>query len=250
MHTIRIPRCTVPYLGMLALACRALSQGPVGGGWPIPEDDGEFIYRVPPMSMAFDRDVSSNLEIAEDLFFGGVNRVLTDITFNYKSDYASVGGMMVTVYAEGGPDANGLFLPGAKLLEKPLDVRMGSSVANVTLGYNLQNTITDRVVVAIRFLNVPVGASISLTAQPSQPDIGSTRPGYLERTGPGDQDWALRPLTDDKGNPINFILGVKAAIVPEPSTLAFGVVGVALLILVQRRRASAKPGSKAASSNA
>lgn len=228
---------------MLLLASRAWSQGPIGGGGPITEDDGVFIYRAVPTSMAFDRDVSSTLEIADDLFFTGVNRVLTDLTFNYKSDYSRVGGMTVTIYAEGGPDANGLFLPGAKLLEKPLDVRAGTSVANLVLGYDGANTLPDRVVVSVRFLDVPQGGSISLTAQPSTVELGSTRPGYLERTGPGAQDWALRPLTDDSGNPINFILGVKAAAVPEPSTLAFGAAGMALLFMAHRRRSMAKGGA-------
>lgn len=237
-------------LGMLAVAIRAWSQGSFGGGGPIQEDDGEYIYRVPPISMAFDRDVSSNLEIADDLFLSGVNRVLTDLTFNYKADYARVGGMVVTVYAEGGPDAHGLFLPGSKLIEKPLDVRTGSSIARVTLGYNLANTLPDRVVVSVRFLDVPQGRSISLTAQASDPEIGSTRPGYLERTGPGEQDWALRPLNDGSGNPVNFLLGVKAGmVVPEPSTLALGAAGVALLFVAQRRRSAATRAAGQAPAN-
>lgn len=225
-----------PLLALASLSCHVMAQGTIGGGGPLPEDDGDFIYRVAPVSMAFDTDVSSNLEIAEDLYFAGINRVLTELTFNYKSDYAQVGGMVVTVYAEGGPDANGLFLPGAKLLEKPLDVRVGSGLANVALGYSAANTIPDRVIVSVRFVDVPTGGSISLVAQPSAPEIGSTRPGYLERTGPGDQDWALRPLVDNSGNQVNFLLGVQAAAVPEASTMALGLAGVAVLLLAGLRR--------------
>lgn len=239
------PERTISCLGMFALACQALSQGTFGGGGPITEDDGAFVYRVPPISTGVDRNASSSLAIAEDVFFGGVNRVLTDLTFNYTSDYARAGGMVVTFYAEGGPNAQGLILPGAKLLERSLDVRAGASVANIGLGYSLANTLPDRVFVAVRFLNVPAGGTVSLTAQPSAPEIGSTRPGYLERTGPGDLDWASRPLTDDLGNPANFMLSIKAAVVPEPSLVAFGAAGVALLFLVHRRRASAQGGADA-----
>jgi hypothetical protein len=229
---------TTPFLALASLSCHMMAQGIVGGGGPLPEDDGEFIYRVAPVSMAFDKDVSSNLEIAEDLYFAGVNRVLTDLTFNYKSDYAQVGGMVVTVYAEGGPDANGLFLPGAKLLEKPVDVRVGSGLASVALAYSSANTVPDRVIVSVRFVDVPSGGSISLVTRSSAPEIGSTRPGYLERTGPGDQDWALRPLVDNSGNQVNFLLGVKAAAVPEGSTVALGLAGVAVLLLAGLRRRS------------
>lgn len=221
---------------MVGLSCRVLAQGTIGGGGPLPEGDGQFIYRVPPISMAFDRDVSSNLEIAEDLYFAGINRVVTDLTFNYKANYAQVGGMVVTVYAEGGPDANGLFLPGAKLLEKPVNVQVGSGIANVALAYSAANTVPDRVIVSVRFVDVPAGGSISLVAQPSAPEVGSTRPGYLERTGPGDQDWALRPLIDNSGNQVNFLLGVKAAAVPEASTVALGLAGVGVLLLAGLRR--------------
>ncbi|MFM8420821.1 MAG: PEP-CTERM sorting domain-containing protein [Verrucomicrobiota bacterium] len=186
--------------------------------------------------MAFDRDVYSNYEIAEDLYLAGFNRVLTDLTFHYNADYAQVGGIVVTVYAEGGPDANGLFLPGAKLLEKPVNVQVGSGLANVALAYSAANTVPDRVIVSVRFVDVPAGGSISLVAQPSAPEVGSTRPGYLERTGPGDQDWALRPLADTSGNQVNFLLGVKAAAVPEASTVALGLAGVGILLLAGRRR--------------
>ena len=229
-------KSTAPFIAILGLAYHVMAQGTIGAGGPLPEGDGQSIYRVPPMSMAFDRDVSSNVEIAEDLYFAGINRVLTDLTFNYKANYAQVGGIVVTVYAEGGPDANGLFLPGAKLLEKPVNVQVGSSLANVALAYSAANTVPDRVIVSIRFVDIPAGGSISLVAQPSAPEVGSTRPGYLERTGPGDQDWALRPLVDTSGNQVNFLLGVKAAAVPEASTVALGLAGVGILMLAGRRR--------------
>ncbi len=226
-----------PWIALAAMTTCSLAQGTIGGGGGLEEDDGVYVYRNAPVPLAFDRDVSSTLEIAEDLFLSGANRVLTELSFNYRSDYTQPRGMVVAVYAEGGPDSSGLFVPTVKLLEKTLDVRAGGGVGTVALAYNLANTIPDRVVVSVRFVDVPTGGTISLVAQATEPTIGETRPGYLERTGPGNADWALRPLTDNSGNQVNFLLGVKAAPIPEPTSIALGVFGLGLVFYVSRRRA-------------
>ncbi|NDC79448.1 MAG: PEP-CTERM sorting domain-containing protein [Chitinophagia bacterium] len=227
----------MPWIAMAAMTTCSFAQGTIGGGGELQEDDGVYVYRNAPVPLAFDRDVSSTLEIGEDLALGGLNRVLMEITFNYRSDYTQTRGMVVAVYAEGGPDSSGLFVPTVKLLERSVDVRSGGGIGTVALGYSLANTMPDRVVVSVRFVDVPTGGTISLVAQASDPTIGDTRPGYLERTGPGNADWALRPLTDNSGNQVNFLLRVKAAPIPEPTSIALGVFGLGLVFYVSRRRA-------------
>jgi hypothetical protein len=57
-------------------------------------------------------------------------------------------------------------------------------------------------------------------------NVGQSSADFWQKTGPGSGDWALRAL--NSGQEPNFKFTVTAG-VPEPTTVALGVVGAAFL---------------------
>ena len=241
-QTNKVARLACACLGVAAVMRGVVAQSPLGGG-PLTEDDGAYIYRHAPDPLAFDYDVRSTLEIGDDLAFSGMNRVLTELTFSYKADYSRPQGAVVTLYTEGGPDAYGLFMPQTKIFERAVDVQAGGGIGRLELAYNLANTLPDKVIFTVRFIDVPTGSQPALVAEDGDPTVGQTQPGYWERTGSGEKDWALRPLNGTSANSANFLVTVKAAPIPEPGTVALGVAGLASLAWASRRRTRSTPPS-------
>jgi hypothetical protein len=58
-------------------------------------------------------------------------------------------------------------------------------------------------------------------------NVGQSGSDFWQKTGPGGSDWALRQLNTAQGE-ANFKMSVTAN-VPEPTTVALGVVGAAFL---------------------
>jgi hypothetical protein len=56
--------------------------------------------------------------------------------------------------------------------------------------------------------------------------VGVSGDDFWQKTGPGANDWALRQLSGGQAD--NFKITVSANI-PEPTTVALGVVGAAFL---------------------
>ncbi len=205
-----------------------------------PEDENAVVYMVNGQGpLAFDTDVRSSLEFGEDIRLGGGNRVLTEIQFAFRADFFSqVLGASVSVYELNGPDANGLYSPGAKIFDHAVDglwARRGQKMAIAELGYDFKHTVPDNILVTVRFNNVAGSPDAAIVSREHSSAEGSTEPGYWERTGPGDDDWALRPLKGATGNDANFVITVRAAPIPEPHTVAMGLAGVAVLGLGMRR---------------
>ena len=162
----------------------------------------------------------------------------TGLTFDYYS--ASLGGSMnLNIYANDGAVISGAASPGTKLLSVP-GIGISSGVNTATFDYapyvaqygalklpkNFTVTVSFSGATAAADKGLLIGGSTSTSGQPHQ-NVGVSGDEFWQKTGPGGSDWALRQLNTAQGE-ANFKMSVTAN-VPEPTTVALGVVGAAFL---------------------
>ena len=162
----------------------------------------------------------------------------TGLTFDYYS--ASLGGSMnLNIYANDGAVISGSASPGTKLLSVP-NIGISSGVNTATFDYtpfvaqygalklpkNFTVTVSFSGATASADKGLVIGGSSSTSGQPHQ-NVGVSGDDFWQKTGPGGSDWALRKL-DNGIQADNFKISVTAN-VPEPTTVALGVVGAAFL---------------------
>jgi hypothetical protein len=168
----------------------------------------------------------------------------TGLTFDYYS--ASLGGSMnLNIYANDGALISGVASPGTKLLSVPsIGISSGVNTAifdyapfvaqygelklpkdfTVTVSFSGATSAADK--------GLLIGGATSTAGQPHL-NVGASSDDFWQKTGPGGSDWALRKL--DNAQADNFKLTVTAN-VPEPTTVALGVVGAAFLGAAALRR--------------
>jgi hypothetical protein len=162
----------------------------------------------------------------------------TGMTFDYYS--ASLGGSMnLNIYANDGALISGAASPGTKLLSVP-NIGISSGVNTATFDYapyvaqygalklpkNFTVSVSFSGATAAADKGLLIGGSSSTSGQPHQ-NVGVSGDDFWQKTGPGGSDWALRKL-DNGIQADNFKISVTAN-VPEPTTVALGVVGAAFL---------------------
>ena len=162
----------------------------------------------------------------------------TGLTFDYYS--ASLGGSMnLNIYANDGAVISGAASPGTKLLSIP-GIGISSGVNTATFDYapyvaqygalklpkNFTVTVSFSGATAAADKGLLIGGIESTVGQPHL-NVGQSGNEFWQKTGPGGSDWALRKLDTAQGE-ANFKMSVTAN-VPEPTTVALGVVGAAFL---------------------
>lgn len=168
----------------------------------------------------------------------------TGLTFDYYS--ASLGGSAnLKIYANDGPLVNGSAVPGTLLLSVP-NIGLSAGLNTATFDYtpfiaSKGNIILPKAfTVAVSFSGAStasdkgllVGGAVNTVGRPNT-NVGGSANDFWQRTGTGASDWALRQLST--GTEANFKIGVSANI-PEPTTVALGVVGAAFLGAAALRR--------------
>ena len=161
----------------------------------------------------------------------------TGLTFDYYS--ASLGGSMnLNIYANDGALISGAASPGTKLLSVP-NIGISSGVNTATFDYTpfvaqygalkLPKNFT----VSVSFSGATAAADKGLVLAGAEStvgrphlNVGQSGNDFWQKTGPGSGDWALRALSTAQD--ANFKMSVTAN-VPEPTTVALGVVGAAFL---------------------
>ncbi len=168
----------------------------------------------------------------------------TGLTFDYYS--ASLGGSMnLNIYANDGVLISGVASPGTKLLSVP-SIGISSGINTATFDYapfvaqygelklpkNFTVTVSFSGATSAADKGLLIGGATSTSGQPHL-NVGVSSDDFWQKTGPGGSDWALRKL--DNAQADNFKLTVTAN-VPEPTTVALGVVGAAFLGAAALRR--------------
>ena len=161
----------------------------------------------------------------------------TGLTFDYYS--ASLGGSMnLNIYANDGAVISGVASPGSKLLSIP-GIGISSGVNTATFDYapyvaqygalklpkNFTVTVSFSGATAAADKGLILGGIESTIGQPHL-NVGQSGNEFWQKTGPGGSDWALRQLST--AQEANFKMTLTAT-VPEPTTVALGVVGAAFL---------------------
>jgi len=161
----------------------------------------------------------------------------TGMTFDYYS--ASLGGSMnLNIYANDGALISGAASPGTKLLSIP-GIGISSGVNTATFDYapyvaqygalklpkNFTVTVSFSGATAAADKGLILGGIESTVGQPHL-NVGQSGDEFWQKTGPGGSDWALRQLST--AQEANFKMTLTAT-VPEPTTVALGVVGAAFL---------------------
>jgi hypothetical protein len=161
----------------------------------------------------------------------------TGLTFDYYS--ASLGGSMnLNIYANDGAVISGAASPGTKLLSVP-GIGISSGVNTATFDYapyvaqygalklpkNFTVTVSFSGATAAADKGLILGGIESTVGRPHL-NVGQSGNEFWQKTGPGGSDWALRQLST--AQEANFKMTLTAT-VPEPTTVALGVVGAAFL---------------------
>jgi hypothetical protein len=161
----------------------------------------------------------------------------TGLTFDYYS--ASLGGSMnLNIYANDGALISGAASPGTKLLSIP-GIGISSGVNTATFDYapyvaqygalklpkNFTVSVSFSGATAAADKGLILGGAESTVGRPHL-NVGQSGADCWQKTGPGSGDWALRAL--NSAQEPNFKMTVSAN-VPEPTTVALGVVGAAFL---------------------
>ena len=168
----------------------------------------------------------------------------TGLTFDYYS--ASLGGSMnLNIYANDGALIGGVASPGTKLLSVP-SIGISSGINTATFDYapfvaqygelklpkNFTVTVSFSGATSAADKGLLIGGAESTAGRPHL-NVGESGADFWQKTGPGGSDWALRQL--NSAQEPNFKLTVTAN-VPEPTTVALGVVGAAFLGAAALRR--------------
>jgi hypothetical protein len=161
----------------------------------------------------------------------------TGLTFDYYS--ASLGGSMnLNIYANDGAVISGAASPSTKLLSIP-GIGISSGVNTATFDYapyvaqfgelklpkNFTVSVSFSGATAAADKGLILGGAESTVGRPHL-NVGQSGNEFWQKTGPGGSDWALRQLST--AQEANFKMSVTAN-VPEPTTVALGVVGAAFL---------------------
>ena len=183
-------------------------------------------------------------EFGDQITLPSTGYQLSSLSFDYYS--ASLGGTMnLNIYANDGGLVSGFKSPGTVLLSVPgIGISQGFNTAKfdytpyiaqygalnlpkdftVTVSFSGADTLADKGWV--------IGGAESAVGRPHL-NVGQSGGDFWQKTGAGSSDWALRSLNG--AQEANFKMSITAT-VPEPTTVALGVVGAAFVGAAALRR--------------
>jgi hypothetical protein len=175
-------------------------------------------------------------EFGDEILLPSAGYIYTGIKLDYFA--AAAGGTInVNIYDNaGGSMVNGVARPNTLLYSgQNIPILAGNQTVTVNYGGG-QVVLPQRFTYTVSFngntgAGLLIGGSTSTAGSPHE-NIGFSAADYWQRTGTGADDWSLNQVTGSYGN---FSVVVTAN-VPEPTTVALGVVGAAVLVGASLRR--------------
>jgi len=181
-------------------------------------------------------DGHQGLEFGDEVVLPTAGYVFTGLTFDYIA-VSGGGTATLNIYDNaGGTVIQGSARPNT-LLATFFNIPINEGENTATISYSGGALILpERFTYTISFngnstAGLAVGGSTSTVGSPHE-NVGSSGSDYWQRTGTGADDWALNGISGNYGN---FKVTVTAN-VPEPTTVALGVVGAAVLVGASLRR--------------
>jgi hypothetical protein len=175
-------------------------------------------------------DGHQGFEYGDEIVMPTAGYVFTGLNFNYFAQAAG-GTATLSIYDNaGGTLINGTARPNTLLLSAiNIPILAGNNMASVNYGGG-DLILPERFTYTVSFagntgVGLAVGGSTDTTGRPHE-NVGTGLADFWQRTGAGADDWALNQVTGSYGN---FKVTVTAN-VPEPTTVALGVVGAAVLV--------------------
>lgn len=176
------------------------------------------------------------LEFGDEVSMPTAGYLYTGMTLDYFA--ASAGGTIdVNIYDNaGGTPVSGVARPNT-LLYSGINIPILEGNQRVTIGYaGGQVVLPERFTYTVSFngntgAGLLIGGSTATAGRPHE-NVGNSAADYWQRTGTGADDWALNQVTGNYGN---FSVVITAN-VPEPTTVALGVLGAAVLVGASLRR--------------
>ena len=186
--------------------------------------DGTVVYDNSTTSL--ETTYLSNNEFGDTISLDTINRVITDVQFEYfaaLSPFQTGEEGVLRLYSNDGADNK----PGTLFYESdPFSIEANYNTVSVSGLDLLIPDYAGNITWSVEFSNLGVGRAGLLLYDP--PTVGSSFDGFWEKNNAG--EWELS--TTDSGG--NFAARVTA--VPEPGTIALAVLGAAFLGFSARRR--------------
>lgn len=182
------------------------------------------VFEVPAGQDSF---YSTSLEYGDQVqLAGGAGWTLESVTIPYYSNYGSVGGLTVKIYANDG--VNGA--PSSVLYSSsPIDILSNGGTVTIPFANIPANVLPAGFTYTVSFAGVGGANSAGLYVPDLAPTVGSSFNDFWQNSGTG---WELRTMQN--GDLANFQVSITA--VPEPSVIALASLGLAGLIGWAARR--------------
>ena len=169
------------------------------------------------------------IEVGDEIILGGSGRTLTNFTFQYSGfSFSGTEKMQFRIYENDGALVSGSASPGSVLFDSGIfgiGVE-GSQTLIFDEDFGLGLVVPDTFTWSIQFSDLGAEALASIDLFDSIA-VGNNFVSYWENDG----GWILKEGPD---GPIDFNATIEA--VPEPSTIALGVMGAVAGIFAYRRR--------------
>ena len=169
-------------------------------------------------------------EFGDEVVMPTAGYLFTGLSFTYNAPSAG-GTATLNIYDNaGGALVNGVSHPNTLLLTSPgIPLQAGVNTATVSYGGG-DFVLPERFTYTVSFsgnttAGLLIGGNTSTVGNPHE-NVGLAGADFWQRTGPGADDWALNQISGSYGN---FKVTVTAN-VPEPTTVALGVLGAAVLV--------------------
>lgn len=169
------------------------------------------------------------IEVGDEITLAGLGRTITNFTLQYSGvSFSGSEQLRLRFYANDGALVSGYAAPSTLLYDSGAFGVSGPSTGETLIFDDFgswNGIVPDSFTWSLQFSNLGVGATPSISLF-NPVTVGSSFDDYWENNG----TWVLKQGT----GPINFGATVEA--VPEPSTLALGLIGAVGGVLVYRRQ--------------
>lgn len=160
------------------------------------------------------------LEVGDEIILAGGGRSLTNFTFQYTLSGGSATAQL-RFYNNDGTPFNGYNTPETMFFDSgTFSIGSGTHTLIFDADFGAGLLLPDSFTWSVQFSNVGVGETAGLDLF-NPPTVGNNYNDYWENDG---GVWTLKETTN--GVPINF--GAQVEVVPEPSTMALGLLGCAM----------------------